>query len=182
MSHDLEVLTNKRRGFATATVLLILILTVADMIFDRIEGVGWSHIAVEILVAFGCVSVLLSLWWHTLTALSEDRSELKRQLVETRADLREWKARTQELLEGLGKAIHDQFKNWGLTPAEQEVALLLLKGLSVKEIAVIRETKEKTVRHQAAAVYRKAEVEGRNELSAFFLEDLFLPITPDTPL
>ena len=62
-----------------------------------------------------------------------------------------------------------------MTVAEQDVALLLLKGLSVKEIAVIRKTAEKTVRHQAAAIYSKAGVEGRSDLSAFFLEDLLLP-------
>ncbi len=51
------------------------------------------------------------------------------------------------------------------------MALLILKGLSIPEIAIMRETKEKTVRHQASAIYRKAQIEGRHELSAWFMED-----------
>jgi DNA-binding NarL/FixJ family response regulator len=34
---------------------------------------------------------------------------------------------------------------------------------------------ERTVRQHAIAVYSKAKVAGRAELSAFFLEDLLLP-------
>ncbi|MEY3046615.1 MAG: hypothetical protein RL242_3457, partial [Pseudomonadota bacterium] len=53
--------------------------------------------------------------------------------------------------------------------------LLLLKGLSFKEIAELRQTSERTVRQQAGEVYRKSGLGGRNELAAFFLEDLLLP-------
>ncbi|HVP62222.1 MAG TPA: LuxR C-terminal-related transcriptional regulator [Myxococcaceae bacterium] len=62
-----------------------------------------------------------------------------------------------------------------VTEAEREVALLLLKGLSLREIAGLRETSERTVRHQSLAVYRKAGLAGRAELSAYFLEDLLGP-------
>ena len=58
---------------------------------------------------------------------------------------------------------------------EREVALLLLKGLSTRDIADLRETREATVRQQAQGVYRKAQLEGRAELAAFFLEDLLAP-------
>lgn len=56
------------------------------------------------------------------------------------------------------------------------MALLLLKGLSLKEIAAVRATSERTIRAQAAALYTKAGVTGRAALSAFFLEDLLSPI------
>ena len=56
------------------------------------------------------------------------------------------------------------------------IALLLLKGPSHKAIAAVRQTSEKTVRQQSLAVYRKAGLSGRAELSAFFLEDLLLPV------
>jgi len=67
--------------------------------------------------------------------------------------------------------IHTQFEQWVLTPSEQEVAMLLLKGLSFKEISGVRNTKEKTVRQQASVIYSKASVEGRHEFAAWFLED-----------
>lgn len=55
-------------------------------------------------------------------------------------------------------------------------ALLLLKGLSLKEIAAIRSTAERTIRAQAQALYAKGGLTGRAALSAFFLEDLLAPI------
>jgi hypothetical protein len=61
------------------------------------------------------------------------------------------------------------------------VALLLLKGLSLKEIAAIRVTTERTVRAQARSLYSKAGLTGRAALSAFFLEDLLAPISDAEP-
>jgi putative tricarboxylic transport membrane protein len=82
--------------------------------------------------------------------------------------------RTEELekaLAGIHAQIEQEFDAWNLTVAEREVALLLLKGLRLKEIADARGTSERTVRQQAQAVYKKAGLEGRSELAAFFIED-----------
>ncbi|NQU58752.1 MAG: helix-turn-helix transcriptional regulator [Rhodospirillales bacterium] len=65
-----------------------------------------------------------------------------------------------------------KFTDWKLSSSEREVALLLIKGLSIQEIADIRETKTGTIKSQCSAIYRKAEVKGRNELVAYFVEDL----------
>ncbi len=61
------------------------------------------------------------------------------------------------------------------SPADLEAALALLKGLSHKTIAKWSGRSERTVRQHAVAVYRKSGLEGRAELSAFFLEGLLLP-------
>ena len=53
--------------------------------------------------------------------------------------------------------------------------IMMLKGLSFREIAELRETREKTVRQQASSVYRKSGVTSRNELAAWFFEDLLGP-------
>jgi DNA-binding NarL/FixJ family response regulator len=42
-----------------------------------------------------------------------------------------------------------------LTGSEIEVGWLLLKGLSLKEIAIVRSTQEKTVRQQASSIDSK---------------------------
>jgi DNA-binding NarL/FixJ family response regulator len=81
----------------------------------------------------------------------------------------------ESLLQGLGTEIDAQLELWGLTPVERETALLLLKGYGHKEIALLLKKSERTVRHQAAAVYRKSRLAGRAELAAFFLEHLMLP-------
>jgi putative tricarboxylic transport membrane protein len=84
---------------------------------------------------------------------------------------------TEELeraMAGIHAQIEQEFDNWNLTIAEREIALLLLKGLRLKEIADARGTSERTVRQQAQAVYKKAGLEGRSELAAFFIEDFML--------
>lgn len=92
-----------------------------------------------------------------------------------KADAERWRSEAAELLRGLSDAIDRQLQAWSLTETEQAVARLVLKGLSHKEIAALRETSEATVRQQATAVYRKSGLAGRAELAAFFLEDLLAP-------
>lgn len=86
-----------------------------------------------------------------------------------------WKHESRKYLDGLSKAIDQQLTKRKLTAAEKEVAFLLLKGMSLKEIADIRNTAEKTARVPSIAIYSKAGLAGRSELSAFFLEDLLVP-------
>ena len=104
-----------------------------------------------------------------------NQQTLLRDLEVARAEGSQWRTDMRELLKGLGDAIDRQFERWHLTAAEREVAMLLLKGLSHKEIAVVRGASVLTVRQQARAVYAKANLSGRAALAAFFLEDLLLP-------
>lgn len=68
--------------------------------------------------------------------------------------------------------LEERFALWGLTPAEREVALFAIKGLSTADIARLRDTSEGTVKAQTAAVYRKAGVSGRSQLLSLFIEDM----------
>ena len=72
----------------------------------------------------------------------------------------------------LADVIEQQFQAWGLTPAERDVAFLALKGLDVAEIAELRGAAQGTVRAQLTRIYAKAEVSGRAQFAAFFVEDL----------
>ena len=89
-----------------------------------------------------------------------------------------WQAQARRHVDGLARSIDRQLDQWQLSVAEKEIAFLLLKGLSLKDIARVRGTAEKTVRAQSAAVYAKSGLAGRTELSAFFLEDLLVPALP----
>jgi DNA-binding CsgD family transcriptional regulator len=84
----------------------------------------------------------------------------------------DWRNRAQDYRAGLGAEIAGQFRNWGLTDAEQEIGWMLLKGLSHKEIAALRGTSESTVRQQARGLYGKSGLPGKTAFSAYFLEDL----------
>ena len=81
--------------------------------------------------------------------------------------------RTARLSGELVLNMQQQFASWELSPSESEIALLLIKGLSMKEISSARNVKEATIRQQAASIYSKSGCAGRNELAAYFIEDLF---------
>ncbi len=68
--------------------------------------------------------------------------------------------------------VEERFEEWGLTPAERDVAMFSLKGFSTAEIAALRDTSEGTVKAQSNAIYRKAAVSGRAQLMSLFIDDL----------
>ena len=68
--------------------------------------------------------------------------------------------------------LEEHFEAWGLTPSERDVALLAIKGLSIADMARLRETREGTIKAQCNAIYRKAGVSGRPQLLSLFIEEL----------
>ena len=132
-----------------------------------------EFVRVVLLVALFAIPALLA---YRSFVVYKDRLALLRDLDAARIQGRQWRDETRALLRGLGEAIDRQFLTWKLTEAEREVGLLILKGLSLKEIAGARVTSERTIRAQARAIYAKAGLSGRAALSAFFLEDLLAPV------
>jgi len=163
---------------------LIALLMAIDVTIEYRRGVSLGLESFELVIFASALGGIAFHWWQMTRA--QQRSErLDVELAQAQAearrwseDARRWNREAQEVLEGLGAAIDRQFDRWGLTPAEREVALLQLKGLRHKEIAALRRTSERTVRQQALVVYRKSGLNGRNDLAAFFLEDLLLPTGP----
>ncbi len=148
------------------------VLACVDIATDLEEvGVGF-HVVIEALIALVAMGGAVLL----LRLLIRRRRELSRNLAQAQSDAQQWRQDAQALIRGLGVSINLQFTRWTLTEAEKETALLLLKGLSHKEIAQARGISDATARQQATTVYRKAGVAGRSELAAFFLEDLALPV------
>jgi len=70
------------------------------------------------------------------------------------------------------EVLEERFLLWGLTPAERDVALFAMKGLTTQEIASLRNTSEGTVKAQTNAIYRKADVGGRPQLLSVFIDEL----------
>ena len=68
--------------------------------------------------------------------------------------------------------LDERFAEWRLTPSERDVAWFTVKGMTIAEIAALRETSEGTVKAQSNAIYRKAGVSGRTQLLSLFIEDL----------
>ncbi|WP_375285381.1 helix-turn-helix transcriptional regulator [Marinicauda pacifica] len=155
------------RYLSAATFALIAVLIGLDLLFDSRDGVSGVHVALE---AGVLIAALVG-----MVAMLRRFGRVSVDLVTAREDANRWRSEHQSLVRGLSAAIRTQFDAWYLTGAEAEIGLLLLKGLSHQEISQVRETSERTVREQARALYRKSGLSGRNELSAFFLEDLLAP-------
>ena len=145
-----------------------------DLSGDASEGAAGWHLLIE-----GFVGLLALLGtFYLLKDVFSLRRTLKKErdsLANLRLEADKWRTRSKKYLEGLSNSIDEQLTAWNLTPAEKEVAFLLLKGMSLKEVAQLRNTTEKTARVQSMAIYSKAGLAGRSELAAFFLEDLLLP-------
>ena len=162
-----------RSPLAVASVLLgiVAVLVGVDVVGDLAAGASGWHVAIELAAVALALGGAIGLGRRARTELRA----LRRDLSASREEAERWQREAQELLRGLGEAIDEQFDRWELTPAEREVGLMLLKGLSLREIAEAHGTTERTARQQARSVYAKADLGNRSELAAFFLEDLLLP-------
>jgi len=151
---------------------LVLALLVVDLVSDSGEQVRPAHLFVEgvalVVSALG-VGVLVT----RLRRLDREQRRLARRLAASESEAEHWRREAADSVLGLRNAIERQFDRWELTGAERQVALLLLQGLSHKQIAGRRQASERTVRQQAHMLYRKAGMSGRADLAAFFLQDLF---------
>ena len=164
MAEDIDDRRSALGGMAVFLAIAVLILF--DVLADYREGASWGHISIELIVLAVASTGIVILWRRLL------RTEKK--LSDALVEAEEWKRESRDLIQGLGVAIKHQFERWNLSNAECEIGLFLLKGLSHREIAGLRQTSERTIREQARSLYRKSGLSGRNELSAFFLEDLLV--------
>ncbi len=98
-----------------------------------------------------------------VSAIALRRASKRRQRLETQL-----KAASGAFMEMLNEKLDE----WGLTPAEQDVALFAIKGFSTREISEMRNTSEGTIKAQTNAIYRKAGVSGRPQLLSLFIDDL----------
>jgi len=129
-----------------------------DIVTDLLDdSENLLHVVIESLVFIAISTVL----WFELRRVSHLEIKVHRERV-----------KTARLSGELMAVMRNQFADWSLSPSECEVALLLIKGLSMKEISLAREVKEKTIRQQATGIYAKSGYAGRHELVAHFIEDL----------
>ena len=165
------------RDYLIAGVLgVIMILNSLDVVTDIGLGVPRWHIVEESMIVLASGIGFIYLLWEMrrrsreMKALTHSLNSADQQLQDITEEMRRARSNFSE-------SIQQQFQAWGLTLSEQQVAMLLLKGLSFREIAVVRDTREKTVRQQASSIYAKSGLDGRHAFSAWFLED-FLSAGP----
>lgn len=123
----------------------------------------------EIMEIGAAVALLIGLIMSGLLLVQSQR-----RLGRAEAQLKRASSAFMDLLE-------QSFVQWGLTPAERDVAFFVLKGFSTQEIAGFRNTSEGTVKAQTNAIYRKAGVTGRGQLMSLFIDDLIADALPKPP-
>ncbi|MGZ3769477.1 MAG: helix-turn-helix transcriptional regulator [Bdellovibrio sp.] len=156
------------RKVISLTLLGVITLVGFDLYTDFSRSGSTVHVSVELAAALIASAALIILLKNSFKIIQRD-------LQQAHDESTRWKNESTKYIEGLSHAIDSQLDRWMLSASEKEVALLLLKGLSLKEIAELRNTSEKTARAQSTAVYQKSGLSGRSELSAYFLEDLLSP-------
>ncbi|MCX4186410.1 helix-turn-helix transcriptional regulator [Methylophaga sp. OBS4] len=156
--------------FIITIMLVVIIFNVIDMIEDFSSGQPLWHIVEEgliICLALGLISYLI----FNLKQQSGHLQQLQQDLATINQQMTESNSRIYQARKQYSQVIQQQFNEWHLSQSEQEIALLLLKGLSFNEIAALRQTREKTVRQQASEIYKKSGISGRHAFSAWFFED-----------
>ena len=155
--------TRERRATILAGLILVQALCalffIGDVIEDlRLEGqTDNPHLALESIAALALVCGVIFL-------MIELRSLLNRMSdMQTGLDIAQGH---------LADIIEDFFEDWGLTAAERDVAIMILKGLDNDTIAKVRKTAAGTVRAQATSLYAKSRTDGRAQFISLFIEEL----------
>lgn len=155
-------------------LLLVAVAGAIDLVLDRPQSWLSLHVIVEVAIMVTSLTFSVILWrgWRR----SERRlARAEMTLARNAAERDAWRKSAESALADFGTAVERQFGLWGLTPAEREIALLLLKGYGHKQIAARTGRGERTVRQHSVSVYEKSGLSGRAELAAFFLEGLIVP-------
>jgi DNA-binding NarL/FixJ family response regulator len=159
--------------FITIILFCVMLLNSIDVYVDIGLGVPTAHVIEEAMIVLisGLAAIFLI---FDMRKRSIKLEKLATQLKNADTQIRSLNDKMDEERAHFSEVIKQQFEQWNLTKGEQQVAFLLLKGLSLKEISVVRNTKEATVRQQASSIYSKSLLDGRHEFSAWFIEDLFM--------
>lgn len=151
--------------FATSAIEVVSEFSAGQPLAAMWDDMLW------IAVSAGCVLYYL----YERRMSSKEIDELRKNLENARGKLVKVDTDSKAIANQYRSVMQKQFDAWKLSASEQDIVIGMLKGLTFREIAGLRETREKTVRQQASAVYRKAGVSSRNELTAWFFEDMLDP-------
>lgn len=132
-------------------------------------------ITVEV-TTLGCVLRAAFIASKMLKRERDSNQLLQHNLIESKQDALHLQAKVNNYVLDFQQQLLQQLDAWGLSKSEGEIAILLLKGKSSKEIAAIRHTSERTIRNQCQAIYAKSGLGGRHEIAPFFFTELLVNI------
>lgn len=168
-----------------AAAAAFLLLSVPEMIEfatgrATLDAISVAIALSESLTLMATIAAVALLTFQLYEA-RRNRAALVTDLVQSRAENATWRENAKARMDGVHHAIDEQFDVWRFTPAEKEIASLILKGCSHKQIADLRQSSGSTVRQQAQSIYRKSGLENRSELAAYFLDAILHSPEDDEP-
>lgn len=154
-----------RRGLAVGALIIAQAACVSFFVADLARDLSalpigaWLdlHLTLEFFANLGLIAGIV-FEAHYLTLLLRRQAHVERALSVASGALHE--------------VMEAHFEDWGLTPAEADVAAFTIKGFAIAEIAALRGSAEGTVKTHLNAIYRKAGVSGRGQLVSLLIEDL----------
>lgn len=166
-----------KKEYAVILFFLVLLTCYTTYeVYDELVDLGHGEsplIAwVEILIvsaSLGFIFYITRLLYQNVT----QQEKMAKTLHQVKQQLHSSNQRLQQGKEAFRKTIDWQLNEWQFTQAQKEIAILLLRGLTVKEIADQRHVQEKTIRNHLSAIYDKSGLPGRHVFCSWFLEGLF---------
>jgi DNA-binding CsgD family transcriptional regulator len=140
-----------------------------DIIDDINSGVPTSHWLHELLIVVFCFSWLL-FQLFIYNRQSKVTKKIKEDSVDLLIENRQYQIRLDLFKADFSEIVMEAFDKWRLTKSEKDIATLIIKGMTMKEIGSLRGSKESTIRQQAKSIYEKSKLVNRNQLSAYFLD------------
>lgn len=148
-----------------ATQIICALIFVADVLRDlaNLDGPVWELLP----EALACLALLGGIFFEAvyLVQLLRRKEKLEHSVSLASAALHE--------------VVEKHFDDWVLTPSERDVAGLMVKGLSIIEIAGVRGSAEGTVKAHLNGIYRKANARNRAEVLSHIMDTLIdKPLLP----
>lgn len=140
---------------------------VADIVEHGLQGTSYTagelvHLVFEILAVAGLGYAAVTL--RAYLRLLQSEAERSRETI--------------HMLRGnFDEVLRGKFEEWGLTTAERDVTLLIIRGLSVADIAAARNTAQGTIKAQSTSIFRKIGVGSKTELMSAIIDE-FLEAGP----
>jgi DNA-binding CsgD family transcriptional regulator len=149
---------NTFQAINLATSLSLISFFFIDITIDLIEQEGNSmHFYLEVLFVFAMIFLFIF--------QIREFKVLRGEIASTNEKLLILKKGTTEL-------INSQINLLKFTAAETDIAWLLIKGTSYKDIAKFRNVSERTVNQQVTGIFKKSNARNRHEFITSFIEDL----------
>ncbi len=153
------------------TLISVLALFLVDVIWDTNERISLRHLVTDLFIILGVIYLACWIWQRYKKDIASHHV-VQKKLSKTNELLKHQSLQHKKLKAGIASHIQSVFDEWKLSTTEREIALMIIKGYSLDEIAKMRHKSERTIRDQAATIYRKAHVKNRIELTSYFIEDI----------